>query len=129
MTKIEREIRSEIAKAVQHLGGSAELVATIEGKTKEEMYDAAEQLNADHYLLASIGLWGDTLEDDQVLANLRKWNAGAAAVNRMADDLTDDERKLLVNVLTVEIEASEFPLSPRIVALKGIRTKLKGESC
>ena len=64
-----------------------------------------------------------------MLANLRKWNAGAAAVNRMADDLTDDERKLLVNVLTVEIEASEFPLSPRIVALKGIRTKLKGESC
>jgi hypothetical protein len=129
MTKIEREIRSEIAKAVQHLGGSAELVATIEGKTKEEMYDAAEQLNADHYLLASIGLWGDTLEDDQVLANLRKWNAGAAAVNRMADDLTDDERKLLVNVLTVEIEAGEFPLSPRIVALKGIKAKLKGESC
>src|ERR1700688_1938419 len=60
MTKIERQIRSEIAKAVRHLGGSADLVATIEGKTKEQMYDAAEGLNADRELLALIGSWGDT---------------------------------------------------------------------
>jgi hypothetical protein len=38
--------------------------------------------------------------------------------------LSDDERKLLA----VEIEASKFPLSPRIVALKAIRAKLRGES-
>jgi hypothetical protein len=29
-------------------------------------------------------------------------------------DLTAEERHLLVNMLTVEIEASKFPLSPRI---------------
>jgi hypothetical protein len=46
----------------------------------------------------------------------------------MADDLTDDERKLLINVLAVEIEGSKFPLSPRIVALKAIRAKLRGET-
>jgi hypothetical protein len=46
----------------------------------------------------------------------------------MPDALSDDERKLLVNVLTVEIETSNFPLSPRIVALKAIRAKLRGES-
>ena len=60
MTETEREIRSEIAKAVRQLGASPELVATIEGKTKEEMYNAAERLGADRYLLATIGSWGDT---------------------------------------------------------------------
>ena len=79
MTEIEREIRSEIAKAVRELGGSAELVATIEGKTKEEMYDAAERLGADRYLLAAMGSWRGTLTDKQVLADLREWNAGGAA--------------------------------------------------
>jgi len=34
----------------------------------------------------------------------------------MAVDLTDHERQLLANILTVEIEASRFPLSPRIEA-------------
>jgi hypothetical protein len=42
-------------------------------------------------------------------------------------DLTNDERKLLVNLLTVEIEASKFPLSPRIELLKRVRAKLRGE--
>jgi hypothetical protein len=45
----------------------------------------------------------------------------------MAIDLTDDERKPLVNLLTVEIEASKFPLSPRMEMLKRIRAKLRGE--
>jgi hypothetical protein len=31
-------------------------------------------------------------------------------------------------MLTVEIEASKFPLSPRIEQLKAIRAKLKGET-
>jgi hypothetical protein len=46
----------------------------------------------------------------------------------MAIDLTDDERKPLVNLLTVEIEASKFPLSPRMEMLKRIRAKLRGEA-
>jgi len=75
MTDIEREIRSEIAKAVRDLGGSPEIVSTIEGKTKAEMYDGAESLGADRYLLAAIGSWGDTLTDQQVLQELRAWNA------------------------------------------------------
>jgi len=32
----------------------------------------------------------------------------------MTVDLIDDERTALINLLTVEIEASKFPLSPRI---------------
>ncbi len=46
----------------------------------------------------------------------------------MPFDLTDEERQLLVNTITVEIEASKFPLSPRIEALKRIREKLLDET-
>ena len=42
-------------------------------------------------------------------------------------DLTDEERHALVDLLTTEIKASRYPLSPRITLLKGIRTKLRGE--
>lgn len=38
--------------------------------------------------------------------------------------LTDRERQTLVNLLTVEIQASRFPLSDRIARLKAIRAKL-----
>jgi hypothetical protein len=44
-----------------------------------------------------------------------------------AVDLTDEERHALIGLLTTEIEASRYPLSPRIVLLKGIRAKLGGE--
>jgi hypothetical protein len=43
-------------------------------------------------------------------------------------DLTDDERQALINMLTVEIEASKFPLSPRIEQLKRIGDKLRSET-
>jgi len=129
-------IQSEIAKAIRDLGGSPELVATIEGKTKEQMYRAAERLGADRHLLAAIGSWGDTMNDEDVLRHpprLERCALGSAAApsphaKLMAVDLTDDERKLLVNLLTVEIEGSKFPLSARIESLKRIRAKLRGES-
>ncbi len=42
--------------------------------------------------------------------------------------LTDDERQTPINLLTVEIEASKFPLPPRIESSKRVRAKLAGES-
>lgn len=45
----------------------------------------------------------------------------------MPIDLTDEERQALINMLTVEIEQSKLPLSPRIEQLKRIRAKLRGE--
>ena len=42
-------------------------------------------------------------------------------------DLTDEERAALVGMLTTEIEASRYPLSPRAEMLKRIRAKLRGE--
>jgi hypothetical protein len=43
-------------------------------------------------------------------------------------ELTEEERRLLISVLMVEIQSSKYPLSPRIVMLKRIRAKLRGET-
>lgn len=43
-------------------------------------------------------------------------------------DLDDDERHVLVNLLTAEIQTSRFPLSEHTVRLKRIRAKLLGEA-
>jgi hypothetical protein len=53
-------------------------VWTIEGKTKEEISEAAERLGADHQPLATISSWGSTLTDEDVLFDLREWNTGAS---------------------------------------------------
>jgi hypothetical protein len=41
------------------------------------------------------------------------------------DDLTDDERRALIDLVHWEIETSRFPLSERIRMLKRIRIKLR----
>lgn len=46
----------------------------------------------------------------------------------MLDDLTDEERRLLVDILTLEITGSKFPLSPRTESLKRVMAKLLKES-
>lgn len=85
MTELEQIIRSELYKAVESLGGPPELLAaTINGASKEEIYEAAERLGADRYLLAAIGSWGDTLADEEVLKDLRDWNAGWSNRTRVA---------------------------------------------
>jgi hypothetical protein len=72
-------IRREILKAVQWLGGSPKLLASLRGASKRQLYDALELRGADRELLATVGSWLDTWTDDQVLAALREWNARAAA--------------------------------------------------
>jgi hypothetical protein len=76
---IEVLIRREILKAIEWLGGSPKLVASLRGASKRRLYDALELLGADRELLATVGSWLDTWTDDQVLTALREWNARAAA--------------------------------------------------
>jgi hypothetical protein len=40
------------------------------------------------------------------------------------DDLTDEERRALIDLLGWEIQASRFPLADRVRLLKRIRAKL-----
>jgi hypothetical protein len=75
MTEIEQLIRGEIYKAIESLGGPPELLAAINGASKEELYEAAERLGADRYLPAAIGTWAEPLSDELVLQDLRDWNA------------------------------------------------------
>jgi len=48
---------------------------TVEQQIRSEIYLAFEILGARRELLATIGSWGDTLDDSQVLAVPKKCNA------------------------------------------------------
>jgi hypothetical protein len=39
-----------------------------------EIPKALESLGADRELLATVGSWGDTLDDEEVLMLIKKWN-------------------------------------------------------
>ncbi len=49
---------------------------TIEIQIRSEVYRAFAKLGADAGLLATIGSWGDTLSDDEVLKLLQSWTGG-----------------------------------------------------
>jgi len=51
---------------------------TLEQQIRAEIYRAFELLKADRELLAVIGSWGDTLNDEEVLTFLKDWNADEA---------------------------------------------------
>lgn len=68
MDETERAIRAEIEKALSKLG-----------KTQEQLAEARacrepEEMGFPRHLLGIIGSWGDTLEDSEVLAMLKRWN-------------------------------------------------------
>jgi hypothetical protein len=47
---------------------------SLEGQIRSQLYRALWLLGADHQLLATVGSWGDTLNDGEVLKLLTKWN-------------------------------------------------------
>ncbi|HKF02495.1 MAG TPA: hypothetical protein VKB49_09270 [Candidatus Sulfotelmatobacter sp.] len=47
---------------------------TIEQQISSEIYRAFELLGADRELLAVVGSWGDTLNDEEILTYLKEWN-------------------------------------------------------
>lgn len=46
-------------------------------KIVRELYQAVRTLTDDPGLLSCIGSWGDTMDDAEVLAMLKRWNDGA----------------------------------------------------
>lgn len=50
-----------------------------------ELYIVLERLGADRELLATIGSWGDTLEDKDVLTTLRDINTGRGGFQSTID--------------------------------------------
>ena len=68
---MQKSIRSEIGRALELLGGDRQLSGTA---SSSEIYTALERLGADRQLLVTVGSWGDTLDDRDVLQLLQRWN-------------------------------------------------------
>jgi hypothetical protein len=47
-----------------------------------EFYTTLEQLSADPELLAVVGSWRDTLDDDEILTHLRSFNRAGKVLHR-----------------------------------------------
>lgn len=59
---------------------------TIEQQIRSEIYRALELLGADRELLATIGSWGDTLDDEAVLTLLKDWNTDETRRGKLASN-------------------------------------------
>jgi len=70
----EREIIAELRRSFEYLVNEHHgiLGAPLD---KDKIYDTLEALGADPYLLGAVGSWGNTIDDDEVLGELRRWNA------------------------------------------------------
>jgi hypothetical protein len=51
-------------------------MTAIEGQIKNEIYRVVELLGGDSSILGAIGSWGDTMADEDVLAMIRAWREG-----------------------------------------------------
>ena len=54
----------------------------LKAQIAHELYRAFRILGADNELLSTVGSYGDTLDDDDVLSLLKSWNARALPVAR-----------------------------------------------
>lgn len=48
--------------------------STLNREIVNELYRTLVLLGGDHQLLGTVGSWGDSLSDGDVLANLKAWN-------------------------------------------------------
>ena len=55
---------------------------SIDSQIRSEIYLALELLSANHELLGTVGSWGDTLDDEQVLELLKEWNQAEEKVRQ-----------------------------------------------
>lgn len=69
------QIRREIVRALEWLGASPEQVDKLADGSKRELYAILEALDADRYLLATVGSWIEEDEEFDVLRWLRAWNS------------------------------------------------------
>jgi len=66
---------------------------------KEELYKALTNLKAPSDLLATVGSWGDTLEDGEVLGMLKAWNAGGIWEEKYAERKEHFTRKEVEDIV------------------------------
>jgi hypothetical protein len=74
---IKAAIEDEVRKAIKSLGGGTDILLAVRDYSNAELVDTLRQLGAKSDLLTYVGSRGDTMEDDEVLYALRKWNEAA----------------------------------------------------
>jgi hypothetical protein len=68
---VNRKIVRELRQALEHLGADRRLADL----GPVDLYQKLQELGAGRELLAAVGSWGGTLDDEEVLALLEDWNA------------------------------------------------------
>jgi hypothetical protein len=68
------EIMAEIIRAIERLGGDSKTLP--EAPSTEDLVDCLRSSGADRYLIGTVASWKDTIEDDEVLNDLRRLNEG-----------------------------------------------------
>ena len=68
---VNRKIVRELQKTLEYLGADRALADIDPG----DLYKKLEAMGANRELLAIVGSWGDTLDDNEVFDLLEDWNA------------------------------------------------------
>jgi hypothetical protein len=68
------QIMAEIIRAIVRLGGDPKLLP--ESPSQVQLLDLLRQSGADRYLIGTVASWNDTIEDTEVLDDLRRLNEG-----------------------------------------------------
>jgi len=68
------QIMAEIIRAITRLGGDPSLLP--ESATPEHLARFLEKCGADRYLIGTVASWKDTIQDEEVLDDLRRLNEG-----------------------------------------------------
>lgn len=74
------QIAAELIVAWTKLGGRPDNLPIV-ADASPALYDAFQRQGADSNLLAIIGSWGDTADDDDILHWLRLYNAGEPVIH------------------------------------------------
>jgi hypothetical protein len=68
------EIMAEIIRAIERLGGDSKTLP--EAPSTDDLVDWLRASGADRYLIGTVASWKDTIEDEEVLDDLRRLNEG-----------------------------------------------------
>jgi len=76
MVDLTEKIVAELRRVMNTLKVPAELIEIVNLRDTAAVNRILEVAGADMHLLCTVGSWGDTISDEEVLADLRRWNQG-----------------------------------------------------
>jgi hypothetical protein len=67
----------EIDKAIKKLGGGTDVLLAASDYSTAELLDVLRKLGGKSDILGLVGSYGDTLDDQEVVDGVRRWNSKA----------------------------------------------------